>query len=194
VDYRFVDASGKEIPKLEGKKILALLGLDDVVDAVQSAHSAEISVVLGEVAALSRRSDRPLHVSYRFDKDSGKWFASVEDIRTDFKLEAEFEQHRSRDGFSYWEATFKLPFEWSTSLTLVSAVFARLNEKVADLEMKVDELKGLYGDTGETLKRLSSLSPKSLRRLKRVVTQLSRLAKALEEIEEEEEEEEEEEW
>lgn len=194
MDCRFVDVSGKEIPRLEGKKILTLVGLDDVVDTVQSTHATGISTVLGELAALSRRTDRPLHVSYRFDKESGKWFASVEDIRTDFKIEMEFEEKRSRDGLTYWEATFKLPFEWSTSLILVSAVFARLNEKVVNLEMKVDELKGLYGDTEETLKRLSSLSPKSLRRLKRVVTQLSRLAKALEEIEEEEEEEEEEEW
>jgi hypothetical protein len=194
VDYRFVDKEGREVPKPEGKKILALLGLDDLVDTVQGAHSAGISVVLGEIASLGRRVDRPLHVSYRFDKDSGKWFASVEDIRVDFKLEAEFEQRQGRDGLPYWEATFKLPFEWSTALTLVNAVFARLSEKVAGLEMKVEELNGLYGDTEETLKRLTSLSPKSLRRLRKLVCQLSRLAKALEEIEEEEEEEEEEEW
>jgi chromosome segregation ATPase len=105
-----------------------------------------------------------------------------------------FEQRQGRDGFPYWEATFKLPFEWSPALMLVGAVFRRLSEEVTDLSMKVEELKGLYADVEETLEKLTGLAPRSLRRLKKVVAQLSRLAKALEEIEEEEEEEEEEEW
>jgi hypothetical protein len=195
MDYRFVDAGGKEISKSEGKKILALLGFDDVVEVVQGAHSMEIAAVLGEIASLSRRTDRLLHVSYRFDRESGNWFASVEDVRADFKIEMFFEQRQSRDGLPYWEATFKLPFEWHPALMLVNAAFARLNEKVGDLGdlmMEVEQLKGLYRDVEETLEKLTGSSPKGLRRLRDLVNQLSRLAKALEEIEEEEEEEEEE--
>ena len=194
MDYKIVDAAGKEVPRSEGKKILALLGFDDVVETVQGAHSMEISAVLGEIASLSRRADRLFHTSYRFDRESGNWFASVEDIRADFKIEMVFEQHQSRDGLPYWEATFKLPFEWHPALMLVNAAFSRLNEKVGDLTVEVEELKGLYRDVDETLEKLTGSSPKGLRRLRKLVGQLSRLAKALEEVEEEEEEEEEEEW
>jgi len=194
MDYKIVDAAGKEVPRSEGNKILALLGFDDVVETVQGAHSMEISAVLGEIASLSRRADRLFHTSYRFDRESGNWFASVEDIRADFKIEMVFEQHQSRDGLPYWEATFKLPFEWHPALMLVNAAFSRLNEKVGDLTVEVEELKGLYRDVDETLEKLTGSSPKGLRRLRKLVGQLSRLAKALEEVEEEEEEEEEEEW
>ena len=194
MDYRVVDAAGREISKSEGKKILALLGFDNVVETVQGAHSMEIAAVLGEIASLSRRTDRLLHVSYRFDRESGNWFASVEDVRTDFKLEMFFEQHQSRDGLPYWEATFKLPFEWSSALMLVDAAFARLNEKVGELAAEVARLQALYKDVEETLEKLTGSSPKGLRRLRNLVRELSLLAKALEEVEEEEEEEEEEEW
>jgi hypothetical protein len=190
MDYRIVDAGGKEISKSEGKKILALLGFDNVVEVVQGAHSMEISTVLGEIASLSRRSDRLFHVSYRFDRESGNWFASVEDIRADFKIEMFFEQRQSRDDLPYWVATFKLPFEWHPALMLVNAVFARLSEKVDELAGEVERLQALYRDVEETLEKLTGSSPKGLRRLRDLVNQLSRLAKALEEIEEEEEEEE----
>jgi len=191
MDYRITDATGKEVPKGEGKKILALLGFDDLVDVVHGAHSAEIAGVLGEIASLRRRADRLLHVSYRYDRESGNWYASVEDIRADIKVEMLFEQRQSGDGLPYWEVTFKLPFEWNSAITLVNAVFARLNEKVGELLMEVEELKGLYRDVEETLEKLTGASPKGLRRLRDLVCQLSRLVKALEEIEEEEEEEEE---
>jgi len=196
VDYKIVDALGKEIPKSEARKILELLGLGEILEEIHCAHAMDVSSVLGEIAALSRRSDRLLHVSYRFEKETGKWFASVEDIRADFKVELEFEQHQSRDGLPYWEVTFKLPFEWSSAITLVNAAFARLNSEVSSLKAKVDELNELYGEVEKTLERISKLNPRSLRRLNRLVRELWKVSKALEEVEEEaeEEEEEEEEW
>ena len=192
MDYRVVDASGREVPKGAAKQALLLFGrgMERLIDALESAHPYEISTVLAEVASIGRPGEDGLyHVSQRFDGQ--KWAGYVEDVRSDFRVEFEISQRQGRDGVAYWEATLKLPFEWSSAIPYVAALFRRLDDEVADLKMKVEELKNLVGEAEGTLKRLArldlrtlALASKTLRRL----AHLSRIIAELEELEEEEEE------
>jgi hypothetical protein len=192
MDYRVVDSAGREVPKGEAKQALLLLGrgMEKLIDALESAHPYEISTVLSEIASIGRPGEGLYHVSQRFDGQ--RWFGFIEDIQSEFRVEFEIVQKQGREGVAYWEATLKLPFEWSSTVVYVAALFRRLDDEVAALKMRVEELKDTVEKAEETLRRVSGLSPKSLARLRRFICLLSRLSRAVEELEEEEEEEEEE--
>jgi len=191
MDYRIVDSTGREVPKREGKQAVLLLGsgMEKLIDALESAHPYEISTVLGEIASIGRSGDGLYHVSQRFDGQ--RWLGFVEDIESEFRVEFEIAPKLGKDGVAYWEATLKLPFEWSGAIPCVVALFKRLDGEVARLKEKVEVLKDTVEEAEETIRRLSGLSPKSLTKLRRFVALLSRLSRAVEELEEEELEEEE---
>jgi hypothetical protein len=191
MDYRIVDSTGREVPKREGKQAVLLLGsgMEKLIDALESAHPYEISTVLGEIASIGRSGDGLYHVSQRFDGQ--RWSGYIEDIESEFRVEFEIAQKLGKDGVAYWEATLKLPFEWSGAIPCVVALFKRLDGEVARLKEKVEVLKDTVEEAEETIRRLSGLSPKSLAKLRRFDALLSRLSRAVEELEEEELEEEE---
>jgi hypothetical protein len=193
MDYKIVDKGGKEVPKGEAKQALLLFGrgMERLIEALEGAHPYEISTVLAEIASIGRSGEEGglYHVSQR---DGQRWVGYVEDVRSDFKVEFEIAQRQGRDGVAYWEATLKLPFEWSSAIPYVAALFRRLDDEVAGLKMKVEELKDLVGEAETALRRLAKLDLRTLARASstlRRLAHLSRIVAELEELEEEEGEE-----
>ena len=192
MDVKYLDKSGREVPKGEAKQVLPLFGrgVERLIRALESAHPYEISTVLAEIASIGGPGEDGIYrVSQRFDGQ--RWLGFVEDVGSEFRVEFEIAQKQGRDGVAYWEATLKLPFEWSGAIPCVVALFKRLDGEVARLKEKVEVLKDTVEEAEETIRRLSGLSPKSLTKLRRFVALLSRLSRAVEELEEEELEEEE---
>ena len=191
MDYRVVDKGGKEVPKGEAKQALSLLrAAARLIETLESAHPYDISTVLAEIASIGRSGDGPYHVSQRFDGQ--RWVGYVEDVRSDFKVEFEIAQRQGRDGVAYWEATLKLPFEWSGAIPYVAALFRQLDDEVAGLKMKVEELKDLVGEAETALRRLAKLDLRTLAHASRTLRRLAHLSRIIAELEELEEEEEEE--
>ena len=191
MDYRIVDSTGREVPKREGKQAVLLLGsgMEKLIDALESAHPYEISTVLGEIASIGRSGDGLYHVSQRFDGQ--RWLGFVEDIESEFRVEFEIAPKLGKDGVAYWEATLKLPFEWSGAIPYVAALFKRLDDEVARLKEKVEELSDTVARAEGALKRLAKLDLRTLVCASKTLRRLAHLSKIIAELEELEEEEEE---
>jgi hypothetical protein len=196
VNYRVVDASGKEVPRSAAKQALALMGrgFERLVEALEEAHPHEISTALAEIASIGKSGEegRLYHVSQRFDGQ--RWAGYVEDVRSDFKVEFEIAPRRGEEGVAGWEAAVKLPFEWSGAIPFAVALFVRLDDEVSGLRMKVDELRELVREAEGSLKRLAGLDLRTLAGASRALKRLAHLSRIIRELEEELEEDEEEEW
>jgi len=187
MDVKYLDKSGREVPRGEAKQVLSLFpGAAKLVEALEEAHPYEISAALAGIAEIGRLRGETYHVSQRFDGE--RWLGYVEDVRSDFKVEFEITQKRGEDGVARWEAAVKLPFEWSGAVAFAAALFRRLDDEVAGLKMRVEELRDTVAEAEDTLKRLARLDLRTLAYASRTLRRLAHLSKIIAELEEEEEE------
>jgi len=192
MDVKYLDKSGREVPKGEAKQVLPLFGrgVERLIRALESAHPYEISTVLAEIASIGGPGEDGIYrVSQRFDGQ--RWLGFVEDVGSEFRVEFEIAQKQGRDGVAYWEATLKLPFEWSGAIPYVAALFKRLDDEVARLKEKVEELSDTVARAEGALKRLAKLDLRTLVCASKTLRRLAHLSKIIAELEELEEEEEE---